>query len=314
MNEPQKGVLAMIAACVIWGLSPLYYKLVGHVPPLEVLSHRTLWSLVLFGAVLAWQRRLVELFGILVQPRALLLVVVAAVMISINWFVYIWAIQVGRTVESSLGYYLFPLVAVLLGLLLFGEKLSWWKWVSLALAGIAGVTLALGLGVTPWISLILAVTFAFYGAVKKVTGTGPVISVTAEVLVLAPLALIWLYGVHVEGWLGLTARSGGIFASSWRDSLTLILSGPITAGPLILYSYAARRVTLSTIGVVQYLNPTLQFFCATVLFGEVFTGWHLIAFSLIWVALAIYSADSIAQDRAARKSRARAALSAANDR
>ena len=272
----------MIAACVVWGLSPLYYKLVAHVPPLEVLSHRTIWSLVLFGAILALQKRLSKVSALLANPRSLLLVIFAAITISINWFVYIYSVQIGRLVESSLGYYMFPLVAVLLGMSIFGERLSVWKWVSVGFATVAVIALTFGLGVTPWISLVLAVTFGMYGVVKKWSGSGSVVSVAAEVLILAPLALIWLWGVHLAGWTGVVSRTGGIFGTSLSDSLILMLSGPLTAAPLILFSHATKRVTLATIGLVQYLNPTLQYYCAIVVFGELFTNWHTFAFALIW--------------------------------
>lgn len=311
MRDSVKGVIAMIAACVVWGLSPLYYKLVAHVPPLEVLSHRTIWSLVLFGAILIWQRRLRDVFHLLADARSLFIIAVASVMISVNWFVYIYSVQIGRTVESSLGYYIFPLVAVLLGMVVFHERLSIGKWMSVGIATTAVVILTLGLGVTPWISLILAVTFGLYSVAKKWTDAGPVVSVTAEVLVLAPIALLWLWGVHFDGWGGFVGRPGGVFGTGIADSLILTLSGPLTAGPLILYSYAAKRVTLATIGLVQYLNPTLQFFCAVAVFGEPFTRWHTIAFGLIWVALAIYSIEALRQERAERRAVAKASSSSA---
>jgi len=311
MRDSVKGVFAMIAACVIWGLSPLYYKLLAHVPPLEVLSHRTIWSLVLFGAILIWQRRLADIFRLVASTRSLFIIVVASVMISVNWFVYIYSVQIGRTVESSLGYYMFPLVVVLLGVVFLHERLSIGKWMSVAIATLAVVVLTIGLGVAPWISLILAVTFGLYGLAKKWTHAGPVISVTAEVLVLAPLALLWLWGVHFDGWEGFVGRAGGVFGTGLADSLILMLSGPLTAGPLILYSYAAKRVTLATIGLVQYLNPTLQFFCAVAIFGEPFTRWHTIAFVLIWIALAIYSIEALRQERAERKAAAKASSSSA---
>ncbi|MGB5557341.1 MAG: EamA family transporter RarD [Paracoccaceae bacterium] len=307
--QAARGIGAMVAACTIWGLSPLYYKLIAHVPPLEVLSHRTLWSLVFFGAVLLIQKRLPEVWVLIGNWRALVLVAFAAIMISANWFLYILSIQVGRTVEASLGYYMFPLVAVILGLLAFSESLSPIKWLSVGLAVVAVLVLTIGLGATPGISMALATTFGLYGLAKKCTRAGPVASVTAEVLVLAPLAVIWLAGVHQAGWSGLTGRSGGVFGHDLGDSLILVLSGPLTAGPLILLSYASRRITMATLGLVQYLNPTLQFLCAVVVFQEPFTGWHGLAFGLIWLALALYSAEVLRQDKALRKASAKVSIS-----
>lgn len=310
MQPAARGIAAMVGACTIWGLSPLYYKLIAHVPPLEVLSHRTLWSLAFFGIVLMFQKRLREVAVLIRDHRALIPIIFAAVMISVNWFLYILSIQIGRAVEASLGYYIFPLVAVLLGLVAFHERLSAVKWLSVGLAGFAVLVLTVGLEAAPWISLALATTFGLYGLIKKRTAAGPVVSVTVEVLVLAPLALIWLIGVHQAGWSGLTGRSGGVFGHDLNDSLILMLSGPLTAGPLILFSYASRRITMATLGLVQYLNPTLQFLCAVLIFREPFSTWHGIAFGLIWVALAIYSAEALRQDRAARRAPAKVSTSA----
>lgn len=307
MTETRKGVLAMVAACVIWGLSPLYYKLIADIPPLEVLSHRTLWSLAFFGAVLIFQGRLRQVAVLLGQWRAMLVVGFAALMISTNWFLYIFSIQTGHTIQASLGYYMFPLVAVVLGRLVFGERLGAVQWGAVVLAALAVAVLAAGLGAVPWISLVLATTFGLYGLVKKRSAAGPVVSVTAEVLLLSPLAAIWLWGVHTQGWQGIVARPGAVFGSNWGDSLMLVFSGPITAGPLILFSYASRRISLATVGLVQYLNPSLQFLIAVAVFAEPFTRAHALAFGLIWLALAIYSAQAVAQDRAARRASATSA-------
>lgn len=301
MSEPVKGVTALIAACVIWGLSPLFYKAIAHIGPLEVQSHRVIWSLALFGLLLLFQGRIGEIVALLGRRRTLLLAIGAAVTISTNWFLFIVSIQVGRTVEASLGYYIFPLVAVLFGVLAFGERLNLTKWGAVGLAFVAVLVLTIGLGSVPWISLILAFTFGLYGLFKKWTEAGPVVSVTVEVLLVAPLAVIWLWGVHAWGWGGMFGRPGGIFGTNFRDSAMLMTSGLMTAGPLVLFSYASRRITLATLGLVQYLNPTLQFICAVAVFGEVFTKTHATAFGLIWVALAIYSAQAFVQERAARK-------------
>lgn len=280
MTESSKGVLAMVGACTIWGLSALFYRLIADVPPLEVLAHRTLWSLVVFGIVLALQSRLQEVLVALRGGRQFALVFAAAAMISCNWFFFIFSVQVGRVVESSLGYYIFPLVAVALGGLVLRERLSKQQLAAVGLAAIAVIILTAGLGVAPWISLILAVTFGIYGLLKRWVDAGPVVSVTAEVVVLAPIAVAYLI------WLG---KDAGSFGHDLGGSLLLVLAGPMTAIPLIMFSYAAKRASMSTIGLVQYLNPSLQFFCAAVLFGETVTLWHAIAFPIIWVALALYS-------------------------
>ncbi len=283
----------MIAACTIWGLSPLFYKLLDHVPPPEVLAHRTLWSVIFFSGVLALQGRLSELRAALRGRKQVAMIVIAGLMISVNWFTFITSIQIGRATEASLGYYIFPLMAVLVGWFWFGERLGGLQWMAVGLAAIAVGLLSWGLGATPWISLIVSVTFALYGALKKQLPLGPVVSVTAEILVLMPIWLLLLAWYHGTG--------QGAFGLDLGESLLLMFSGPMTAMPLILFAMAARRVALSTVGLLQYLNPTLQFFCAVVVFGEPFTPWHQLAFSLIWMALAVFSLASLRQDRAARR-------------
>ncbi len=300
MIDRTKGVLAMAAASTIWGLSPLYYKLIAEVPPLEVLSHRTLWSLLFFALVLALQGRLAEVPKLL-RGYQLLVVGFAAVMISANWFMFILAVQTGHAVQASLGYYIFPLFAVVTGFLVFGERLSLAQGIAVGLAALAVVVLTLGLGVAPWLSLMLAATFAIYGLIKKRIDAGPVVSVAAEVLLLSPFALVWLAVVHSGMVVEIAGRSGGWFGRDWQISLLLAFSGVLTGGPLVLFSYASRRISMASLGLTQYLNPTLQFLCATLVFKEPFTHWHLVAFGLIWTALAIYSIEALRQDRAARR-------------
>lgn len=309
MTEAGKGILAMAVASTVWGLSAIYYKQLAHVPPLEVLCHRTLWSLVVFALVLLVQGRLGQLRDLLGNRREIPRVALAATMISVNWFLFIYSVQVGRAVESSLGYYIFPLVAVLLGLLVLGEGLSRLRWLAVGLATVAVVALTLGLGVPPWISLVLAITFAFYGLIKKGLSAGPVASVTTEVVLLAPFALFWLWGVHSQGWTGLVGRNLGAFGANLQDSLLLAGSGLLTGGPLILFSYASKRVSMASIGLVQYINPTLQFLVASLLFLEPITRWHMMALPLIWVALALYSWDSLRQERASRSAAIKAGTS-----
>lgn len=297
MSETLKGILAMAAACTVWGLSGMYYKLLDHIPPIEVLSHRTIWSFVFFGIVLLFQRRLPQVLSTLKNRKLILTLAISAIMISANWFAFILSIQKGWAMESSFGYYIFPLVAVLLGFFVLGERFSTVKIIAILVAFIAVVTLGVGLGNPPWISLFLALTFGAYGLIKKQMPLGPVISVFIEVLLLAPMALIWLIGVQIFGWSGQAAAFGG----NWQDSGLLMLSGVLTGGPLILMSYAARRISLTALGLVQYLNPTLQFLVATFVFMEPFTKWHAIAFPLIWLGLLIFSLESWRQEKSARK-------------
>ena len=293
MTDTHKGVLALVAACTIWGLSPLFYKALADVAPLEVLAHRTLWSCAFFACVLALQSRLHMLFRAVTSRASVPVIALAAIMISTNWFLFIFSIQVNRATEASMGYYIFPLVAVLLGRIVFGETLSRAQWIAIALAALAVTCLTVGLQIVPWISLVLATTFGLYGLIKKRLDLGPVVSVTAEVLLLSPLAAGWLFYLH--------SGPGGVYGDDAVQTALLMTSGPITALPLILFSFGARRLTMSTVGVVQYINPTLQFFCAVMIFGEPFGLIHLVAFALIWTALAIYSGSAFRQDRARRR-------------
>jgi chloramphenicol-sensitive protein RarD len=216
-----------------------------------------------------------ETLRVLKLPKTMALILLAGVMIGINWYVFIFSVGAGRVTESSLGYYIFPLVMVLLGLVVFRETLSKLQWMSVALAVIAVIVLTYGLGRAPWLAMIISFTFGIYGLLKRIIKVDSVISVTLEVVFLLPFAVAYLC------WFG-----------SMPDAPTLALlmfSGLITAGPLMLMTYATQTVRMATVGLVQYLNPVLQFFCAIVLLGEVLTSWHMIAIGLIWTALAFYT-------------------------
>lgn len=290
MRETHLGVMAMIAACVVWGLSGIYYKALSHVPPEQVLSHRVLWSFLFFAGVLLVQGRISALRAAFLDRRGALLLAFATAMISLNWFVFISSVQTGHATEASLGYYIFPLLSVLLGRLVFGERLARPQLLAVLLAGAAVAVLSFGLSAAPLIPLVLSVSFALYGVAKKQLSLGPVVSVTAEVLLILPVALmvIWLTG-------------GAGFLGSPADAAMLAFSGILTGLPLILFSYAAKRVRLGTVGVLQYLNPTLQFLVAVLLFAEPFTPWHGAAFALIWSAVAVFSVSALRQERASRR-------------
>ncbi|WP_347265615.1 EamA family transporter RarD [Paracoccus sp. (in: a-proteobacteria)] len=297
MSEWTRGFAAVIGVCLVWGLSPIYYRLLVDVPVVEVLAQRTIWSLLLFLLILGLQGRLALLRDALAGPQ-LGRIALAATAVSVNWGIFIWAVQAGHVVQSSLGYYIFPLVAVLIGLVLFGERLSRAQGLAVVLAGLAVTVLTWGLGVVPWISLGLALSMGLYGAAKKALTMDPVVSVAAEVALLTPLALGWL-ALQGAGLMPAALAHPVAFGESLRLALLLAFTGPITAVPLILFSYGARRVPLATLGLTFYLNPTLQFLCAVLLFAEPLTRWHVIAFAVIWGALALYSASALRQARRA---------------
>ncbi|WP_323781258.1 EamA family transporter RarD [Leisingera sp.] len=290
MSDAGKGILAMIAACLVWGLSGIYYKALSHVPPEQVLSHRALWSFLFFSGVLLFQGRIGVLGTALSTKRNAVFLVLATAMISLNWFVFISSVQTGHATEASLGYYIFPLLSVLLGRQVFSERLTRTQGAAVGLAALAVAVLSFGLGAAPLIPLVLGGSFALYGVAKKQLSLGPVVSVTAEVLLILPVALavIWLTG-------------GAGFLGSTADAAMLAFSGILTGLPLILFSYAAKRVRLGTIGVLQYLNPTLQFLVAVLVFSEPFTPWHSAAFALIWSAVAVFSFSALRQERASRR-------------
>ncbi|MDB3965884.1 EamA family transporter RarD [Amylibacter sp.] len=293
MKRETAGVLAMFLACSIWGFSAFYYSYISQVPPLEVLSHRTIWTSVFIGLILLARR------GLIVIPKeSFLRVCFAAIFISINWFFFIYAVQIGKVAQSSLGYYIFPLVAVAFGAIFLGERLSPSQWFAISLAVIAVVLLSFGVGEFPYISIMLAVTFGLYGLVKKPLTIGPMRSVFWEVVCLLPIALIWLTGTHFFGWQGIVGRDGGFFGSEIKVSIALIFTGILTGVPLILMAFAMERLRLATVGLVQYVNPTLQFLLATFIFLEPIGRVHLIAFSLIWTGLGIYSYYAIRHERA----------------
>jgi chloramphenicol-sensitive protein RarD len=293
MTEERKGVLAIAGAATIWGLSGIYYKALSAVPPLEVLSHRTLWSTAFFLAVLAGQGRVGEALALLARPREWAPLAASAAMIAANWLLFIAAVQGGRALEASLGYYIFPLLAVALGYLVLGERFTPRQSAAIGLAALAVVVLTLGRGAAPWTALAIAGTFGAYGLIKNRVRVGPVMSVFLETLLLGPVALLWLWGLHGGSWSDLGGRAGGFFGRDWATSLMLAFSGPLTGGPLMLFAYAARRIPYATVGLVQYLNPTLQFAVAVALFGEPFSPWHAVAFALIWAGLALYSWESL---------------------
>ena len=285
MSEHLKGAIAMIVACTIWGLSAIYYKQLSETPPIEVLCHRTIWSVVAFTLFLRLQNRLEELKIVFRDRKLVQTLFCAAAMISTNWFFFIWSVHNDRATEASFGYYIFPLVAVVFGLFFFNERLSLMKWVSVVLAIIAVLILSISQNILPFIALVLSISFGIYGMLKKQMSLGPVLSVTSEVILLLPVAIILVLYWHMDG--------TGSFGTNITTTSLLIFSGPLTAVPLMLFSYAARRVQMTSLGIIQYLNPSLQFFVAIFIFLEPFGLWHAVAFGLIWLALFIYSFASI---------------------
>lgn len=291
MTPASKGIAAIIAACGIWGVAPVWYRVLHDqtgIAALDVLAHRGLWTLLGFGAVLAGQGRLPAVLALLRGPDRWR-VAIASAWVAVNWGLFIWAIQGGHGVEAGLGYYIFPLVSVAMGVVFLGERLHPLQWAGVVLALSAVVVLAYGLGVAPWIALSLALTFAPYMLIKKRLKADAAVSVMAEVVLMAGPSVLWL-----------AVAGGGEFGRDMTATLMLPVTGALTGLPLMLFSWGAQRVRLATVGLVQYLNPSLQVGLAVLAFHEAFTRWHMIALALIWAGVAIYSGVALRQDRAAR--------------
>lgn len=292
----RSGLLLGFGAYLVWGFLPIYFKALSAVPPTEVVAHRIVWSLLFLAIILTALRRWQDLRTAFRTPRALTTLALTAVLIGANWLVFIWAVTNGHVLEASLGYYLNPLVNVLLGTAILKEKLSRGQFVAVALAGAGVAVLALGAGTGLWISLTLAFSFALYGFFRKIAPVESLEGLSIETALLAPLALGWLL------WLG--SEGQGSLGADPATSLLLVLSGPLTAVPLLLFAAAARRLPYSTLGFLQYIAPTLQFLSAVLLFDEHLTTAHLICFGAIWTALVIFAGEGIRLSRQAAQARA----------
>ncbi len=284
-TDARDGVAAGLVAYLIWGFLPIYFKTVGAVDPLEVLSHRVMWAIP-FGAIIIFLRRQGgEVWRALTHRSMLGWLSLSALFIAINWFVYIWAIQDERIFETSLGYYINPLTNMLVGVIFLGERLRRLQGLAVAFAAVGVMILAISGGVIPWVSLTLAITFTIYAVIRKRVVIGGMPGLFIETLLLAPLALAWFVYINSLG--EASFASGGAALTFW-----LLMAGPVTAIPLLFFALAARRLTLTSIGFMQFLAPTLQFGTG-VYYGEQLTTPHLICFGLIWVAVALFITDAL---------------------
>jgi len=290
MQTTRFGILLASGAYLIWGLSPIYWKAIGQVPASQQLAHRIVWCALMLGALLTLQRRWREAREVLRSRRVAWMLLVSTVLIATNWLIYLWSVATEHILQASLGYFINPLVTVLLGVIFLRERMRRSQGIAIALASIGVLTLTVRLGELPWISLVLAVSFAFYSLVRKQVQAGPEVGLFVETLLLAPFMLLFL--LHAE-------RSGdGAFGHQGLAlDLLLVAAGAITAAPLLLFTHGARRLPLATVGFLQYLAPCLQFLLAVAVYGELFTPSHLAAFLFIWTALAIFSWDTWRQTR-----------------
>jgi len=279
------GLFAAALAYIIWGLFPLYFHQLREVPALEVVMHRSVWSLAFIVLVLLYQRRWAWLINVLQQPRKLAIFGTSALLLSSNWLLYVWAVNNGRVLEASLGYFINPLFNVLLGVLVLRERPRPLQWAAVGVAGLGVLWLGIAAGAPPWISLALAASFGLYGLLKKTAPLGALEGLALETLLLAPLA------VPALAWM---STHGGTLANATPSTWAwLLAAGPLTAVPLLLFAYGAQRIQLGTLGLLQYLGPSLQFALGVWVFHEPLHHNRLAGFALIWLALLIYSGETL---------------------
>ena len=275
------GIAAALGAFFLWGILPLYWKALQTVPAASIIAHRTIWALIILWIMLAWQGKSRQTFLHLRSPRVLLWHVISGSLLAGNWLLYVWATLHERIIEAALGYYLNPFFNMLFGYLLFAERHTRMQQVSIALA-LAGVALQLrGSQGFPWIAIVLALSFSLYAVVRKKSPLASLPGLSLETLLLAPVALVWL-----------STQSPTLIStlqSSNRETLLLVCTGFATATPLLLFGYAARTISLTTLGVLQFLGPTIQFFIGWQLYREPLTLWRGMSFVLIWTAIALYA-------------------------
>lgn len=289
-----RGVVAAVSAYVFWGVAPVYFKALGSVGAGEIIAHRILWSVVLLAAVLLLLRQRAGLDALRARPRLFLWLSATTLLVTSNWLVYVWAINAERVLEASLGYFINPLVSVLLAALLLKERLRGPQRVAFALAALGVLNQIVQVGTLPWISLFLAVTFALYGFLRKRLAIDPVSGLLVETLLAAPFALLYLGSLAGDGTLAFGHQGLTV------DAL-LVAAGAVTSLPLVLFAYGAQRLRLTTMGFLQYLAPTLMFLLGVLVYGEALDSGRLVTFVFIWTGLVIYSFDLL---RVSRQSRA----------
>jgi chloramphenicol-sensitive protein RarD len=293
-EDSLRGFLFALAAYLMWGFLPLYMKAMAHIGTVEVLAHRVIWSVPVALLILRWLGRTADLKAALRTPRMLGMAALTAALISVNWGIYVWAIQTGHALDAALGYYINPLFSVFLGAVLLRERLSGAQKAAIALAALAVAILTREAGRLPVVALSLTLTWGFYAYFKKSLPIGPNQGFALEVLLLLPLALGYAL------WLG--ARGGDAFLTGSRADMALLLGcGVVTAVPLMVYANGAKLLRLSTIGIMQYIAPTMIFLTAVFLFGEEFGRAQAIAFPMIWAALVLYTWSLVRQTQAARR-------------
>jgi chloramphenicol-sensitive protein RarD len=281
-NPTVMGTLYALAAFTVWGLLPAYWKLLQRVPSPEILTHRIFWSFVFVSLILLIKNQWAMLFQPLMDKTQRVGILISTVLVSCNWFIYIWAVNSAHIVEASLGYYINPLFCVFLGIVVFRERLNAWEGVAFGLAAIGVIILTVRYGRIPWIALSLALTFGLYGLSKKLVPVGSLVALGLETLLVSPLCLLYMGTRAYQG-------TGAFGTISWRITFLLMLAGVVTALPLLWFAQAAKMIPLSRVGLIQYLAPTIALLLGVFVYQEPFTTSHLISFGCIWGALLVYS-------------------------
>ncbi len=298
-DRARAGLLLGLGAYLFWGVLPLYFKAIDHVPAGEIVAHRIVWSLLFLALLATLSKRWPAIRTAISTPRVAGVLALTAALIAANWLIWVWAVVNGHVLEGSLGYYLNPLVNVLLGVIVLGERLTRGQSFAVLLAAAGVAVLAAGAGSALWISLSLAASFALYGFLRKVAPVDSLEGLLIETAMLAPLALLWILWLH--------GRGESNFGVELGTDLLLTLAGAATAVPLLLFTAAARRLPYSTLGFLQYIAPSLQFLLAVLMFGERLTTPHIICFGAIWTALVIFAAEGLRKSRVAARAAAQAA-------
>ena len=285
-DSSKRGIGYTAGAYIIWGFLPLYWKLIQSVSAEEILAHRIVWSFI-FMLVILWFRKRLGPFRnewkrLLHHPKSFVPLIIASLLISANWFIYIWAVNHGHIIETSLGYYMNPLISILLGMIFLKERLNFWQLFSVVLASVGVTFLTVQFGSFPWVALSLAISFGVYGLAKKLTNFDAMIGLTMETLMITPIAIIYLFLLLAKG----NIAYGTVSIS---NSLLLMGCGVVTALPLLFFAKGAKLIPLSMIGFLQYISPTISLFIGVFLYHEHFTKVHAIAFLFIWTALVIFS-------------------------
>jgi len=286
----KKGILNGIAAYALWGLFPIYWKQLHMVPALQVIGHRIGWSFLMLAGYLLITSQWADFWSVALKPKTIGIYSVAAVLLSLNWFIYVWGVNSGFIIETSLGYFINPLLSVLLGVVFLRERLRPMQWVPVGIAALGVGYLTVVYGHLPWIAISLAFSFGFYGFVKKLSPLGPLYGLTLETGMVFPIALIYLVFVGFTG-------TGAFMHDGSTADWYLIVSGIATSIPLLLFASAAKQIPLSIVGLLQYIAPTIQFLIGVFIYKETFDRSHLIGFGIVWAALIIFAVESYFSNR-----------------